>query len=109
MASSQYIERLQLVIHQLHKCDSKHLDSVPIEELYQGQTIWRGVVEVFEAIGHPKAQLCYAWSHRDGKNDEDERFVAVLGLPPVDSPGAAVKVAVASEILSKQLDRKPKT
>jgi hypothetical protein len=33
-----------------------------------------------------KAKRAYAWSHRDGKDDIDEEFVAVLELPPVVSP-----------------------
>jgi hypothetical protein len=109
VANREYIERLQLVIRQLHKCDSRHLKSVPVHEVFQGKTVWRGEVEVFSVTGHSKATRCYAWSHRDGRNDEGERFVTVLGLPPVDSPAAAVKVAVASEIRSKTLDKNTKT
>jgi hypothetical protein len=67
------------------------------------------IVEVFTVTGHPKVKHCYAWSHRDGKDDKDERFVAVLGLPPVDSPQSAVKVAIASEVKSKKLDKKPRS
>lgn len=105
---SEYIQRLQMVIHHLHKLDSKHVESVPVDEVWQGQMIWRGVVEVFTVTGHAKATHCYAWSHRTGKNDEGGRIVAVLGLPPVDSPQSAVKVAIASEVKSKKLDKKPK-
>jgi hypothetical protein len=108
VANEHYIERLKQVIFHLHKADSRHLESVPVEEVFQGQTVWRGVVEVFALVGHPKALRAYAWSLRDGQDDSDERFVAVLELPPVTSPQMAVKVAVASEIKSKKLDRKPR-
>ena len=94
-----------MVISQLHKCDSRHLESVPVHEVYEGKTIWHGVVEVFEAIKHAKASRCYAWSHPEGPGDAGERFVEVLGLPPVDSPQAAVKVAIASEVRSKKTGR----
>lgn len=105
MEKSEYMQRLQMVIHHLHKLDSKHVESVPVEEVWQGKTIWQGVVEVFTVTGHPKAKHCYAWSHRTGKNDEGERMVAVLGIPPVDSPQSAVKVAIASEVRSKKFDK----
>lgn len=42
--------------------------------------------------------LCLAWSHLDGKNDEEERFVTVLEIPPVESPQTAVKMAIYSDI-----------
>ena len=96
-----------MVIRQLHKCDARHIQSVPVEEVYQGKVIWAGIVEVFDAIGHPKTKHCYAWSHRDGDDDRDERFVAVLGLPPVSSPETAVKIAIASEVKSKKTRQKP--
>jgi hypothetical protein len=93
-----YIERLQMVIHQLHGCDSTWLESVPVHEVFRGQTIWQGTVEVFALSGHPKAKRAYGWHHAAGTDDNDERFVTVLELPPVDSPQAAVKVAAAKEI-----------
>ena len=108
MEKHEYIQRLQLVIHQLHKCDSRHIESVPVQEVFQGKTIWRGSVEVFSVTGYPNATRCYAWSHRSGKDDKDERFVAVIGLPPVDSAHKAVQIAIASEVRSKnRLDKKP--
>ena len=73
-----------------------------MEEVFRGQTAWRGVVEVFALVGHPKAKRAYAWSHRAGADDSDERFVTVLELPPVTSPQAAVKIAIASEAKSKK-------
>ena len=79
-----------------------HRATVPVHEVFRGQTVWQGDVEVFDINGHPKAKRCYAWSHLDGKNDERTRFVAVLEIPPVSSPETAVKIAVAAEIRSRQ-------
>jgi hypothetical protein len=45
---------------------------------------------------HPKVKRAYAWSHRAGPNDSDERFVGVLEIAPVTSPETAVKVAVTT-------------
>lgn len=98
MASKDYIERIKQVIFHLHKVDSDHVESVPVEERFQGRTIWKGIVEVFNLIRHPKAKRCYAWAHRKGQNDQDERFVTVLEVPPVKDAHTAVQVAIAAEV-----------
>jgi len=56
-----------------------------------------GDVEVFDLTGHPKAKRAYAWSHVHGKNDEGERFVAVLEIPPVESALTAVRVQIVKD------------
>jgi hypothetical protein len=98
VANKQYIERIQMVIAQLHGCDSKHVESVPVHEVFRGKTVWDGIVEVFDLVGHPKAKRCYAWSHPEGTDDKGERFVTVLELPPVVSPKTAVQVAAVNDI-----------
>jgi hypothetical protein len=97
VASKKYIEQLQMVIHQLHKADSKYVESVPVHEVFRGQTVWQDTVEVFDLTGHPKAKRCYAWAQRTGPKPEDVKFTTVLEIPPVESPQTAVKVALASE------------
>jgi hypothetical protein len=98
VANKQYIERLQTVIKQLHKCDSTWLESVPVHEVFRGQTDWQGTVEVFALLGHPKAKRVYGWHHMEGLNDQVERFVIVLEMWPVNSPQSAVKVVAAKGI-----------
>jgi hypothetical protein len=63
-------------------------------QVFEGQTAWEGTVEVFDLVGHPKAKRAYAWSYRDGN---ETKCVAVLEIPPVDSPQNAVKVAIAAK------------
>jgi len=58
----------------------------------------KGQVEVFDLTGDPKAKRAYAWSHREGKNDEGERFVAVLEIRPVVSAETAVRVLIVKDI-----------
>jgi hypothetical protein len=83
------------VIWKIHGVEAMHVESVPVKEEFQGETVWEGVVEVFELIGHPKASRVYAWAHdADGKK---KRHIAVLHLAPVDSPQAAVKAAIVQE------------
>jgi len=90
-----------MVIRQLHGCDSTHVKTVPVHEVFRGKTVWQGEVEVFNVTGHAKAKRCYVWSHREGPNDTGERFVAVLEIPPVVSPQTAVKAAIVSESKAK--------
>jgi len=68
-----------------------------VHEVFNGQTVWQGEVEVFDLTGHPKAKRCYAWSHLDGEKDERERFVAVLEIPPVESAETAVRVQIVKD------------
>ncbi len=37
-----------------------HIKSAPVTEMFQGKTVWDGVVEVFDLTGHPKANRVYA-------------------------------------------------
>lgn len=93
-----YIAELQAAILNLHGCSSTYIETVPVHEEFQGETVWQGDVEVFDIRGHPKAKRVYAWGHATGEEDQARRYVTVLELPPVDSPQTAVKAAVMSEI-----------
>lgn len=88
-------EALREAIRNLHRCDATWLKSVPVKEVFQGQTVWEGTVQVFALHGHPTAKRCYAWSH---ETDQGKcRFVAVLHQGPVDSPEKAVRAAIRQE------------
>ncbi len=93
-----YIEELQQVIHRLHGVHSTHVQSVPVKEEFQGQTVWDGIVEVFELHGHPKATHAYAWTHDSDDPKQPRRSVTVLKIPPAVSPIAAVRAAIMQEI-----------
>src|SRR5437870_6301402 len=92
------ITELKDAIRATHGCESLHVESVPVKEVFEGQTAWEGTVEVFDLVGHLKAKRAYAWTYRDG---DQNKTVAVLEIPPVDSPQSAVKVAIAAH--SKRL------
>lgn len=51
-----YIGELQAVILKLHGCAARYLETVPVSEIFRGETVWEGDVEVFEISGHPKAK-----------------------------------------------------
>jgi hypothetical protein len=95
---SKYISELQDVIRHLHGVQSKHVESIPVKETFQGNTVWEGIVEVFELHGHPKAPKIYAWAHdADGPK---KRHVTVLHIEPVTSALAAVRAAIVQEFKS---------
>ena len=91
-----YIKNLQDAIRQLHCCESKHIDTIPVTEKFQGETIWDGEVEVFSITGHPIAHRCYAWGY-DG-DDGKLHCTAVLELPPVNSAQSAVRAAIVQQV-----------
>ena len=93
-----YIEELREIIKNLHGVDSRHVESVPVKEVFQGKTVWEGVVEVFELVGHPRAHRAYAWAH-DGERPK-ESSVAVLHIAPITSAAAAVRAALIQEFRS---------
>jgi hypothetical protein len=88
------IEALAKAILDLHDCKATWIKSVPVEEVFEGETVWEGVVQVFE-IDHPKSKFCYAWSH-GLDNSKKRRFFAVLHQGVVDSPEKAVRAAIVA-------------
>ena len=98
VANNDYIARVQVTIMQLHNCGATWRESVPVKEVFRGETLWNGDVQVFDLTGHPKAKRAYGWSHPDGDDNKGERFVTVLEIPPVASPETAVKMAIYSDI-----------
>jgi hypothetical protein len=93
-----YIQELRDVIRKLHGVEASHVESVAVKEMFKGKTVWEGVVEVFDIIGHPKAQRVYAWAH-DGERPK-ESSVAVLHIAPITSAAAAVRAALIQEFRS---------
>ena len=89
------LKALRMAVDRLHECKARHLKSVPVKEIYQGKTVWDGVVEVFELSGHSPAKRCYIWGHWEDEAGKQTRIVTVLGVPPIDSPLAAVRAAIA--------------
>ena len=95
-----YLEELGDVIHTLHGATATHVQSVPVTEMFQGQTVWDGVVEVFDLKGHPKTHRAYAWWHYgDG---DDKKYVTVLHIPPAVSPITAVRASIVQEFRNAQ-------
>jgi hypothetical protein len=92
--SRETIEVFQDAIRRLHGSESTYVESVLVHEEFQGETVWSGIVHVFDLKNHPKAERCYAWAELVDEWSGKQRFHAVLHQEPVDSPTAAVRAAI---------------
>lgn len=90
-----YLDEIRHAIKQLHGCESRHVTTTPVKEVFKGQVAWEGEVETFDLTGHAKAKRAYAWGYPNGKGGLE--VVAVLEIPPVESPVTAVKAAIAAQ------------
>jgi hypothetical protein len=70
---------------------------VPVKEVFQGQTVWEGIVEVFDLAGHATAHRVYAWAHETDNPQKPIRHVTVLHLHPIKSAQDAVRAAILQE------------
>jgi len=86
-------------IRHMHGCEATFVESVPVREAFQGATVWEGEDQVFDLRGHPTAKRAYAWSH--ATEGAKRRFYAVLHVPPVDSPAAAVRASIVADARQK--------
>jgi len=102
----EYTRQLQDAIRRLHGCESEYAGRDDVIEDVTGPSVedlyWSGYVEIFRLHGHPKAKRCYAWSTYSGEPGDEIHYVAVLELPPVDSPDAAVRAAIMAEMKSAE-------
>jgi hypothetical protein len=86
---------LKKAIESQHGGTATFVQSVPVTEMHGGQTVWDGLVAVFDLAGHPGATRAYAWSYE--RPDGKRRFFAVLHAPPVTGPRDAVRAAIVAE------------
>jgi hypothetical protein len=94
-----HIEQLHEAIHRMHGCESVHIDTIPVKDVFWGRVVWEGEVELFELSGSQTARQCYAWSQPE--DDGTERYFAMLKLPPVTSAETAVRAAIVSELKNR--------
>jgi hypothetical protein len=95
------IEKLREIIRKEHGLEVNHLESVPVKETFRGETVWDGIVEVFEIIGHPKATRVFAWSHSTDNPKSPVRHVTVLNIHPVLTPLDAVRALILRDYREK--------
>jgi hypothetical protein len=88
------IERLKELIEREYGTTAKHVETVPVHETFEGETIWDGEVEVFEVPEFPNADKVFAWAFDD---DSGEQQVTVAQIPPATTPENAVKAYIVSQ------------
>jgi len=93
-----HIDELREVIRKLHGAHATNVESVPVKEMFKGETVWEGIVEVFDLRDHPTASRAYAWAHDTDNPERPKRHVAVLHIHPFTSPIMAVRAAIREEI-----------
>jgi hypothetical protein len=89
------IPALQDAIRHMHGVESTWIESVEVDETFEGAQVWKGEVQIFELQGHPLASRCYAWS--EASSGVKRRFFAALHVPPVDSAVAAVRASIVAD------------
>jgi hypothetical protein len=97
-----YIEALKQAFWELHRCWATHVETIPVHEVFEGKTVWKGDVEVFNLTGHPRTKTGYAWARLEGRNDETTKFVTVLELPPVTDAKTAVQASIMADTKTPQ-------
>lgn len=99
--AEENISQLKESVESQHGGTATYAQSVPVKEIFNGQTVWEGVVEVFDLEGNAKATRAYAWSSPIEGSDK-RRFFAVLHLGGIRSPADAVRAAIVAEHKSKE-------
>lgn len=92
-----YIEELQDAIRHLYNTEAVYVETVPVKEVFQGQTVWEGEVEVFDLPELPEPNRIYAWAHDTDNVDQPRRTVTVLHVAPVLSPELAVRASILQD------------
>jgi hypothetical protein len=88
-------DQLQAAIESTHGCKASNPHTERVTEIHEGQTVWDGIVHVFD-VDHPTAKVCYVWSS-PVEGTERRKFYAVLGIPPVNSAEDAVRAAIIAD------------
>lgn len=90
------VSELKKAVESQHGGTATLVQSVPVHEKFEGQTVWDGTVHVFDLAGHPKASRAYAWSSPIA-GSESRQFYAVLHMGAITGPVEAVRAAIVAE------------
>ncbi len=91
---------LKKAVESQHGGIATFVQSVPVHETHEGETVWDGSVSVFTLRDSPSgAGTAYAWSYE--RDDGKRRFFAVLHQYPIGSPRDAVRAAIVAEARAK--------
>jgi len=84
-------------VEAMHGVPARFVEAVEVKERHEGRTVWEGAVKVYAIAGHPSgATKAYAWSYPT--EGAKRRFVAILGVSPVDDAVTAVRTAILAQV-----------
>src|SRR3954454_12195690 len=89
-------DQLKRTVENMHGGSAQLAQFVPVREIFDGKTVWKGVVHVFDLTRHPTATRAYAWSSPI-EGSTKCRFFAVLHTERINSPLEAVRAAIVAE------------
>jgi hypothetical protein len=95
-----YTDELKLAVEHTHNCKASYIEEIKIIEKFGDKIVWQGVVHIFKIEGHPKTDICYAWSSSI-EGSKKRRYYAVLKIPPIDSPEKAIRASVVKDYKEK--------
>jgi hypothetical protein len=53
---NKIFQHIQRAVERAAERPASHAKSIPVLEVFQGQTMWEAVVQTFTITGHPKAK-----------------------------------------------------
>ncbi len=97
-----HLDELRDVIHKLHGAIVTHVESVPVKETFHGNTVWDGVVEVFDCHGHP-LPIMFTLGRTLRKIPPIQRAMSQSYISgPIISAVAAVRAVILQEFRDAQ-------
>ena len=93
-----YLAILQMDVQEKFNCTAVYRESVEVHEVLDGDTIWRGRVEIFELTGHAETKKCYAWACPDKDKVGTMRLITVPASHIINSPQKAVHAAIFYDV-----------
>jgi hypothetical protein len=90
------VDQLKQAVEGQHGGKAVLVAAQPVKEVFEGKTVWEGVVHVFDLESHPKITTAYTWSSPIEGSDK-RRFYAVLHLDGIRSPLDAVRAAIVAK------------
>lgn len=87
-------DALRSVVELNHGGKATFVQRVPVREMSGGETLWDGVVHVFDLKGSDSGAFrAYAWPCGD---DAKQEFFTILHSPRIFSPVLAVRAAITA-------------
>ncbi len=93
-------DQLKQVVEHKHGGTAIFMEAVPVKETFKGQSVWEGIVHVFDLEGSAKSTRAYIWSSPI-EGSTKRRYFAVLHLGEIRSPQDAVRAAIVAEHQNK--------